>query len=75
MARPVAKKENSVVKPENAVQRFLRETIAELRRVVWPTREEAARLTGIVILVVIVMALFFGGIDFVLNQVVQLLLR
>ena len=34
-----------------------RETVGELRKVVWPTREEALRLTGIVLTVIIVMAI------------------
>ena len=75
MARQVAKRENPVIRPENRVQRFLRETIAELRKVVWPTRDEAIRLTSIVIVVIIAMALFLGGIDYVLNLIVRLLLR
>jgi preprotein translocase subunit SecE len=50
-------------KRENAIQRFLRETIGELRRVHWPTWPEARRLTIIVICVLVLMAAFLGLID------------
>ena len=50
-------------KRENAVQRFFRETMGELRRVTWPTWLEARNLTVVVIIVMIFMALFLWGID------------
>ncbi len=50
-------------KRENAIQRFFRETIGELRRVHWPTWPEARRLTIIVIIVLVVMAFFLGLVD------------
>jgi preprotein translocase subunit SecE len=50
-------------KRENAIQRFFRETIGELRRVHWPTWPEARRLTIICIVVLVLMALFLGLVD------------
>jgi len=47
----------------NAIQRLFRETIAELRKVSWPTRAEAIGLTRIVIIVMIIMAILLGGLD------------
>jgi preprotein translocase subunit SecE len=52
-------------KRENAMQRFFRETTGELKKVSWPTRAEALRLTWIVIGVLIIMALFLGAVDWV----------
>lgn len=49
----------------NAVQRLVRETVAELRKVSWPTRAEAIALTRIVIIVMIIMAILLGGLDWV----------
>jgi preprotein translocase subunit SecE len=63
------------VQPENRFVTFYRETLAELRKVVWPTREQAQNLTIIVLVVVAVMALFLGGIDAVLTQVLRFLLE
>ena len=48
-------------KRENALQRFFRETMGELRRVTWPTWLEARNLTVVVIIVLIIMALFLWG--------------
>jgi preprotein translocase subunit SecE len=65
----VNKKESNVAgkdektKRENAIQRFFRETIGELRRVHWPTWPEARRLTIICIVVLVLMALFLGLVD------------
>jgi len=47
------------------VQRFFQETIGELRKVSWPTRQEAIRLTEIVIIVIALMAFILGGLDWV----------
>ena len=52
-----------VVKQPNAVARFFRETIGELRKVNWPTRQEATNLTLIVLGVSASMALFLGFFD------------
>ncbi|MBM3942704.1 MAG: preprotein translocase subunit SecE [SAR202 cluster bacterium] len=42
---------------------FLQETVAELRKSVWPTREETARLTLVVIAVSVAMGFYLGGLD------------
>ena len=42
---------------------FIGEVIAELRRVIWPTREEATRLTSMVIIVALVVGVALGMID------------
>lgn len=47
-------------KKQNALQRFSRETIGELRKVSWPTRQEAWQLTLIVLVVLAFMSVFLG---------------
>lgn len=42
---------------------FLQEVIAELRKSVWPSKEETARLTAIVIALAVVVGFFLGGLD------------
>jgi preprotein translocase subunit SecE len=39
----------------------------ELRRVVWPTREELVRMTTVVVITVAVIAAFIGGVDALLT--------
>jgi preprotein translocase subunit SecE len=45
------------------ITRLFRETIAELRKVTWPTRQEAVSLTWVVIIVMIITAIILGGLD------------
>ncbi len=42
---------------------FIRETYEELRKCVWPSREETARLTVVVIALSIAAGFFLGGLD------------
>ncbi|MEA2646101.1 MAG: SecE/Sec61-gamma subunit of protein translocation complex [Chloroflexota bacterium] len=51
----------------------LRATWYELRRVVWPTRQELLRMTGIVVGTVVVISLFIAGIDALLFRVTTFL--
>ena len=48
--------------------RFFIETYEELRKVSWPTPAELYRYTLVVIVTVLVLAAFIGGIDWVLEQ-------
>ena len=47
------------------IQRFFQETIGELRKVSWPSRQEAIRLTEIVLIVIFVMSIILGGLDWI----------
>ena len=49
---------------QNAVVRFVRETMGELRKVSWPSREEATRLTIMVLAVLALMSALMGVLDF-----------
>jgi preprotein translocase subunit SecE len=62
-------------KPDNALVRYLKETRAELRKVSWPTREEATNLTLIVLGVTAAMAIFMGAVDLVFQTLIGLLVR
>lgn len=42
---------------------FGKDSVAEAKRVVWPTRKETLQTTGIVILFTITMALFLWAVD------------
>jgi preprotein translocase subunit SecE len=62
-------------KQEGGLQRWLRETRAELRKVTWPTREEALRLTYVVIGLSVALGLLLGGMDLLLNTLYSLAIR
>ncbi|KJG19343.1 preprotein translocase subunit SecE [Photobacterium iliopiscarium] len=55
-----------------SVVTFARESRMEVRKVVWPTRQEATQTTFIVLAVTIVMALALWGIDGVMVRLVRL---
>jgi len=62
-------------KRENTITRFLRETRSELRKVTWPSRQEATNLTVIVIAVTLTMAASLGLIDYLFSKLFGLLIR
>ena len=51
--------------------RFIGETIAELRKVVWLTRREAAYLTILVLIVAIIVGLVLGALDYGFTRLVD----
>ena len=57
----------------NAIVRYLRETVGELRKVNWPTRAQAINLTLIVIVVSTVMAIILGTADFLFTRLFALI--
>jgi preprotein translocase subunit SecE len=67
-------KDKKAVRRELGVIRYLRETRAELKKVTWPTREEAMNLTYIVLGVTLAFSVFLGLLDWILTQVFQLIL-
>lgn len=58
----------------NGIRRFIQETGSELRKVSWPTRREAIRLTEIVLVVIFAMAVILGGLDWLYAKFFGLIL-
>ena len=52
---------------------FFVEVVAELRKAHWPTRQEALRLSVLVLAVSIVVGLILGGLDLAFTQLFLLL--
>jgi preprotein translocase subunit SecE len=52
---------------------FIRQVIAELRKVIWPTRKELIAYTTVVIVFVVVMAAIIAGFDYVFTRGVLLI--
>ena len=51
--------------------RFIGETIAELKKVVWLTRREAAYLTFLVLVVAVIVGLILGAFDYGFTNLVN----
>jgi preprotein translocase subunit SecE len=54
-----------------SITTFFQESRAELRKVTWPTRQEAMNLTIAVVAMTVFIAAFLGIIDEVLTRVIQ----
>ena len=48
--------------------------MGELRKVSWPTPQDAWQLTKVVILVLIAMSIFLGAFDFLFSNLMALIL-
>jgi preprotein translocase subunit SecE len=71
----VAKEDKMVARRQpNAIQRYFRETVGELKKVSWPTRKEATNLTIIVLIVTVSTSLFLGLMDFLFTRLFALIL-
>jgi len=71
----VAKKDEKsiAVKQPNFQQRYITETIGELRKVTWPTRREATNLTVIVLAVTLAVGMYLGLADYIFSRFIALL--
>jgi preprotein translocase subunit SecE len=56
--------------PGRKARNFIAESQFEMRKVVWPTRDETLKTTLVIIAVVIVLSLLLGLIDLILKSVV-----
>jgi preprotein translocase subunit SecE len=56
------------------VIRFLKEAKIELRKVTWPTPRQTLASTSVVIIVVIIVSIFLGIVDFGLAKAIRLVL-
>jgi preprotein translocase subunit SecE len=54
--------------------RFIRETIAELKKVVWLSRREAVYLTALVLVVAVSVGIVLGAIDYFFSFLVDKLI-
>jgi preprotein translocase subunit SecE len=69
----VADKVEEKVKKPSAIQKWYKETIGELRKVTWPTPQEAWRLTVIVIVTMVGTSFLLGFLDWVFSRLIALL--
>jgi len=49
--------------------KFLKEVRSELKRVVWPTRQEAIRLTSVVVIVSTLIGVYIGALDYLFTKI------
>lgn len=72
MAKVTSKIDQSVMtRVIDPVVHYLRDTRAELRKVTWPTRQEAWNLTLIVLGAVVAMSIILGLADFFFAEIMR----
>ncbi|MBI4307434.1 MAG: preprotein translocase subunit SecE [Chloroflexi bacterium] len=50
---------------------MFQEIVSELRKVVWPNRQDAMRLTMMVIIVSVAVGIALGIVDYIFTQVIE----
>lgn len=53
---------------------FLFQTRDELKKVVWPKREDVVRLTMIVLFVSVIVGLYIGALDYIFTFITEVIL-
>ena len=56
----------------NKAIQFLKESVSELKKSTWLSRQEVIQSTFLVAIVVALVALYVGGIDFILTRLLGL---
>jgi preprotein translocase subunit SecE len=56
------------------VTQFLKEAKVELKKVTWPTPKQTVASTSVVIIIVFIVAIYLGIVDFVLAKLVKFVL-
>ena len=69
---PAVKKEPNII--DKSLQ-FLREVRVELKKVTWPSRKQTLGATAVVIILVFIISLFLGLVDFGLSNLIRVILQ
>jgi preprotein translocase subunit SecE len=56
------------------VTQFLKEAKVELKKVVWPTPKQTVASTAVVIIIVFIVSIYLGIVDFALAKLVKFVL-
>ncbi len=68
------KSKNDSTKKKGGIRKYFKDLKSEIKKVVWPTRQQVINNTGIVLTVMVVMGLFLAGIDAGLGAAIKALL-
>lgn len=74
-AKEKAKKPNAFVRFFKRIVRYFREMKSELKKVVWPTRQQVVRNTVVVILVVLVVGVLIWLFDWLAAAIIRALVN
>ena len=54
------------------IRGFIADTVAELGRCTWPTRQQLLESTGLVVVAIAILAVFVAGVDEVAMRIIDL---
>lgn len=58
----------------NSIIRFIKEAYIELKKVSWLSKKEVIASTSVVIILIVIVSLYIGLVDFLLSKIVSFLL-
>jgi preprotein translocase subunit SecE len=58
-----------------SIKEFIHEVQVEFKKVVWPDKKVTIGLTGFVMILVMLVAIYLGSVDLVLGKLVTMVLR
>ncbi len=67
--------ESGILASIDRAKQFLKESRMELKKVKWPTKKELLAATAVVIFLSLLMALYFGIVDFCLIKIIKAVIR
>ncbi len=56
-------------------KQFVLEVVSELKKVTWPNRKETLGATGVVLILVVIVSIYLGLVDYALSHLVRALIR
>jgi preprotein translocase subunit SecE len=59
----------------NKIINFIKEAIAELKKVIWPSRKELKNSTIVVVFTIIIASVFIGLIDLIFTKILTLFMK
>ncbi|PIX62221.1 preprotein translocase subunit SecE [Candidatus Uhrbacteria bacterium CG_4_9_14_0_2_um_filter_41_50] len=59
----------------NKLFKYLREAKQELQKVAWPTQKQTIRYSIIVVVISVILAIYFGVVDYILNLGLEALIN
>ncbi len=59
----------------NKINNFIKEAIAELKKVIWPTKKELKNSTIVVISTIIIASIFIGLVDIFFTKALTLFMK
>jgi len=56
------------------IKDYFREVLSQLRQTTWPSKKDTQNMTLLVVLVATLLAMYLGGIDFLLQKIMGILI-